>query len=158
MDKKVFLLNKSTRNRIMLLDLLIFFLLLIGSLFFYVFSPKLNFLFFIPVLLFIVYKLFLFNKRGKALFFDGSKIYGWRSGWIIFREIKKMYIKKEQGESCIFVDLNIGWYTPTVYSDWSLYALPSTLMVLCQKDVNEPLELVLDEIKKYQINFSREAV
>ncbi|MFC1842150.1 hypothetical protein ACFLYU_00650 [Candidatus Dependentiae bacterium] len=156
MVSKTFLLNKNTRNKIFFLDILIFFLLVFGCFFLYLFSPKLHVLIVLaPILLFVLYKLFLFNKRGKALVFNDSKLYGWRSGWVAFKEIKKVHMGKLKGQTCVFFDLNTGWYEPTVYSGWSLYALPSTLVVVCQKDVDEPLELILNEIQKYENRFAK---
>lgn len=148
MEAKVFLLSKKRRNKILFFDILIFFFLLFFAVFIYIFFDKLkSFFIFIPVLLFIIYKGFLFSKRDKALIVCKRKIYSWRSGWVADKEIKKVYLGQDGKNKCIFFELNFGWYAPTVYSDWTLYSLPSTLIVLCDGDCQEPIESVFEAIK-----------
>ena len=64
------------------------------------------------------------------------------------KEIKRVFLGSDVGKKCIFFDLSFGLYAPTIYSDWSLYSLPSTLIVLCQGDIEEPIETVFDEINR----------
>jgi hypothetical protein len=148
MEAKVFLLSKKIRNKILFFDILIFLLLLCFAVFIYVFFDKIrSFFVFIPVLLFIIYKSFLFSKRGQALIICKRRIYSWRSGWVADKEIKDVYLGHDGKNKCIFFNLNFGWYAPTVYSDWTLYSLPSTLIVLCEDDCVEPIESIFEAIK-----------
>lgn len=151
--ERVFYLSSEARKNILFNDTVVFLLLLGLALILYFFLGSLDdrglwVLFFSPVFLFIFYKIYVFSKRNKAIIICKGKIYSWRSGWFTDREIKKAYIANFGKSRCIMFDLSFGLYEPTVYSDWSLYNLPSTMVVLCQGDCENSLESVLIEINE----------
>lgn len=149
MEEKVFLLSKSRKNKILFFDILVFLGLLLFTIFIYIFFDKLrNIFIFIPVLLFVAYKISLFSKRNTALIICKRRIYSFRAGWFADKEISKVYMGHCGNRKCIFLNLTFGWYAPTVYSDWSLYSLPSTVIFLCDGDCIESIDIIFEHIKE----------
>lgn len=150
MNERIYYLNKNIVRKFVILDVLALILLMVFSfvLYFY-FEGFRSVLLFLPVLLFIFYKSLVFSKRSKALIICSHRVYSWRSGWITEKEVKKAYISGQGDNKCIMFELNYGLYAPTMYTDWSLYSLPSTMIILCQGDCREDIEVIFNSLNGF---------
>jgi len=153
--ESVVYLNKHARRKNLLFELgLIAGFLVISFLLYYFYSKQNIILILVPIGLLLFLRLFLFLRDNKALVLHNGRLYACRSGFVARKEMEKAYIAQKKGlfsqQKCIFFDLETGGlYEPTVFADWSLYTLPSTIIALCQSDVDMPLEDVLAVIKNY---------
>lgn len=149
-------LNKNARKRRLYKELVFLFVFLVISFFLYIsYSSAKILLVLLPVGLLIIAKFLLFLRNNKALVLYNGKLYVCRSGFVARKEMEKVYIAETKGvfskkQRCIFFDLDTGrLYEPTYFEDWSLYALPSTIIAVCESDVDAPLDDLLRIIKTY---------
>jgi len=156
MKPNVIYLNKDARTRNLYIELSLLLIFLIFSFILYIFYPSTKVLLvLIPVGLILVARFFLFLKNNKALVLYNGKLYVCRSGFVARKEMEKAYIAEAKGvfskkQRCIFFDLDTGrLYEPAYFEDWSLYALPSTIIAVCESDIDMPLDDLLEMIKNY---------
>jgi len=154
--ERVIYLNQHARRKNLYIELFLLALFIsLSFLLYWIFQDNKIFLFIIPVGLFIIARFYLFFSNNKALVLHNGKIYVCRSGFVAKKEIEKAYIAQTRGiffkkQRCIFFDLNSGkLYEPLYFEDWSLYALPSTLIAVCENDIDMSLDDLLGIIKNY---------
>jgi len=158
MKKKVYYLNKTIRRKLFFLEILFTAMSLITGLILYTMLPyPKSLLILVPLAIFVLLRLFFFFRNKKALFFDKIGIYAYRSGWIYWGEIKKVFIKDTQRpfvkkQRCLFFDVDTDeiYEKPLLSVEWPLYLLPSNVIVVCQNDIDVPLEHVLADIEQYR--------
>ena len=158
MKKKIYYLNKDIRRKLFFLEILFVSMSLTTGLLFYVMLPyPKSLLIVIPLAIFALLRLFFFFRNKKALFFDKNGIYTYRSGWVYWGEIKKIFMKDTQRpfvkkQKCLFFDVDTEeiYEKPLLSVEWPLYLLPSNVIVVCESDIDEPLEQVLVDIEKYR--------
>jgi len=156
MKEHIIYLNKRARKRRLYIELFILVLFIpISLLAYWIFPTSKVLLFIIPLGLFVFARFYLFFTDSKALVLYNGKIYVCRSGFVAKKEMEKAYIAETRNmflkkQRCIFFDLDSGkLYEPLYFEDWSLYALPSTIIAVCENDIDMPLEDLLVIIKKY---------
>jgi len=149
-------LNKKARARNFYIELFLLCIFFVISFVLYLFFPSIKTLLALtPVGLIVIARFFLFLRDSKALVLHNGKLYVCRSGFVARKELGKAYIAEKRGffgkkQRCIFFDLETGrLYEPVYFEDWSLYALPTTLVAVCESDVDMPLEDLLEIIKNY---------
>jgi len=154
--ERIIYLNKKARKKNLYIELGLLALFIFSSFVLYwIFPTKKIFLFIIPVGLFVFARFYLFFTNNKALVLHNGKVYVCRSGFVAKKEMEKAYIAETRDmflrkQRCIFFDLHSGkLYEPLYFEDWSLYALPSTIMAVCENDIDMPLEDLLGVIQKY---------
>jgi len=155
-SEHIIYLNKHARRKNLYIELFLLALFIISSFILYwIFPINKIFLFVIPVGLFIIARFYIFFANSKALVLHNGKIYVCRSGFVAKREMEKAYIAHTrnmflQKQRCIFFDLDSGrLYEPIYFEDWGLYTLPSTIVAVCENDIDVSLDDLLDVIKNY---------
>jgi len=156
MKPNIIYLNKDARTRSLYIELSLLLIFLIFSFILHLIFPSTKMLLLlVPVGLLLIARLFLLWRNNKALVLHNGKLYVCRSGFVARKEMEKAYIAETRGvfskkQRCIFFDLDTGrLYEPTYFEDWSLYALPSTIVAVCERDIDMPLDDLLEIIKNY---------
>jgi len=163
MQEKIFYLNKSIRKQLFFLEILYILISLSIVFLFYLLLPyPKSLLILVPIILFFSLRLFFFARNKKALFFNKTGIYTYRSGWIYWGEIKDIFTKEVKRpfvkkQRCIFFDINVSdiYEKPLLSVDWPLYLLPSNIIVVCENDVDDDLQDIVAEIKSYNAKLTK---
>jgi len=163
MEKKIYYLNKAIRKKLFFLEMIFVLMSLITGLLLYVMLPyPKSLLILVPIVIFTLLRLFFFLRNKKALFFNKIGIYTYRSGWIYWAEIKKVFIKDTKRpfvkkQKCVFFDVDTEeiYEKPLLFVEWPLYLLPSNVIAVCENDIDEPLERVLANIEQYRESLTK---